>query len=118
MPKKEFRSPRRSGEDLRVELREVEPHRRDNKILSRGGSNWISKEITLMPIRFLIPEVEEEVEEELSHVSHVVKTVIKPLTVQRGRWTEENLTSLRRRGVMMRTKMLTTEDLLECIKFF
>jgi hypothetical protein len=79
------------------ELREVEPHSRDGKILSRGGSKMISKEDMLMPIHFLVPEVEEEVEEELSHVSHVVKTVIKPWTVQRGRWTEEKLTSLRRR---------------------
>jgi hypothetical protein len=50
----------------------------------------ISKEDMLMQIHFLVPEVEEEAEEELSHVSHVVKTDIKPWTVQRGKWTEEN----------------------------
>jgi hypothetical protein len=69
-------------------------------------------------IHFLVPEVEAEVEEELSHVSRVVKTDTKPLTVQRGKWTEEKLTSLRRRGVMLRVKMLTAEDRWGCIKFF
>jgi hypothetical protein len=66
----------------------------------------ISKEDMLMPTHFLVPEVEEEVEEELSHVSRVVKTATKPWTVQRGKWTEEKLTSLRRRGVMLRMKTL------------
>ena len=75
-------------------------------MLSRGDSKLISKEITLTPTQFLVPEVEEEVEEELSHVLHVGKTVIKPWTVQRGRWTEEKLTSLRRRGVMSKMKTL------------
>jgi hypothetical protein len=49
---------------------------------------------------FLVPEVEEEAEEELSHVLHVEKTDTKPWIVQTGKWTEEKLTSLRRRGVM------------------
>jgi hypothetical protein len=66
----------------------------------------ISKEDMLMPIHFLVPEVEEEVEEELSHVLHVGKTDTKPWTVQRGKWTEEKLTSLRRRGVMWKMKTL------------
>jgi hypothetical protein len=111
-PKEEWRRPQGRAE-------EVEPRSRDNKILSRGDSKMISKEDMLMQIHFLVPEVEEEVEEELSHVSHVVKTVIKPLIVQRGRWTEERLTSLRRsRGVMLRAKMLTAEDRWACIKFF
>ena len=52
----------------------------------------ISKEDMLTRIHFLVPEVEEEVEEELSHVSHVVKTAINQWTVRRGRWTEEKLT--------------------------
>jgi hypothetical protein len=56
----------------------------------------------LTPTHFLVPEVEEEAEEELSHVLHVEKMDTKPLTVQTGRWTEEKLTSLRRRGVMLR----------------
>jgi hypothetical protein len=44
----------------------------------------ISKADMLMRIRFLVPEVEEEVEEELSHVSHVGKMDTRPLTAQRG----------------------------------
>ena len=59
-----------------------------------------------MPIHFLVPEVEAEVEEELSHVSHVVKTDIRPLTVQTEKWTEVKLTSLRHRGVMLKMKTL------------
>jgi hypothetical protein len=119
LPKKEFRSPRRIGEDLREKLKEVEPRSRGSKILSRGDSDRISKEIMLMQIHFLVPEVEAEVEEELSHVSHVVKMDIRPWTIQRGRWTEEMLTSLKRsRGVMSRAKMLTAEGRWECIRFF
>jgi hypothetical protein len=79
--KREHRSPRRIGRGLRVKLRKVEPHsrgshklNRDSKILSRGGNDRISKEITLMPIHFLVLEVEAEVEEESSHVLRVGKT--------------------------------------------
>jgi hypothetical protein len=35
--------PKEDWKSLRVELREVEPHSRDNKILSRGGSKMISE---------------------------------------------------------------------------
>jgi hypothetical protein len=66
----------------------------------------ISKEDMLTPTHFLVLEVEEEVEEELSHVLHVGKTDTKPWTVQTGKWTEEKLTSLRRRGVTWRMKTL------------
>jgi hypothetical protein len=108
LPQKELKIPRRIGEDLKEKLKKVEPHSRGSKILSRGDNKQISKEITLMLIHFLVPEVEAEDEEELSHVSCVVKMDIRPLTVQTGKWTEENLTSLRRsRGVMLRAKMLT-----------
>jgi hypothetical protein len=54
-------------------------------------------------------EVEEEAEEELSHVSHVERMDTKPWIVQTGKWTEEKLTLLRRRGVMLRMKMKTLE---------
>ena len=53
---------------------------------------------------FLAPEVEEEAEEESSHVLHVGRMDIKPLIFQTGKWTGEKLTSLRRRGVMLRMK--------------
>jgi hypothetical protein len=111
LPRKNFRIPRRIGRGLRKKLKEVEPRSRGCKILSRGGSDRINKEIMLMQIHFLVPEVEAEVEEELSHVSRVVKTDTRPLTVQTGKWTEENLTSPRRsRGVMSRARMLTVVD--------
>jgi hypothetical protein len=95
--KRELRSPRRIGRrpQGRAERGGTSQQRQQN-FEPRRQHNWISKEDMLMPIHFLVPEVEEEAEEELSHVSHVVKTVIKPLTVQRGRWMEEELTSLRR----------------------
>jgi hypothetical protein len=59
-----------------------------------------------MPIHFLVPKVEAEVEEELSHVSRAVKTDTRPLTVQTENWTEVKLTSLRRRGMTWRMKTL------------
>ena len=111
--RKEHRSPKRIGKNLRVELKEVVPHSRGshklykgNEILSRGGSRIIIKEDMLMQIHFLVPEVEEEAVEESSHVLHVGKMDTRPLNIQRGRWTEEKLTSLRRRGVMLKMKTL------------
>jgi hypothetical protein len=56
LPRKEPRSPRKTGRNLRVKLREVEPHREDS-IISRG-------EIMLTTTLFLIPEAEEEEEVE------------------------------------------------------
>jgi hypothetical protein len=72
----------------------------------------------LTPMFFLVPEVEEEAEEESSHVLHVGRTDIKPLIVQIGKWTEVKLTSLRRRGMMLRMKMQTMEDRLGCTRSF
>jgi hypothetical protein len=71
-----------------------------------------------MPIHFLVLEVGAEVEEELSHVLHVVRTDTRPLTVQGGKWTEEMLTSLRRRGNTLRARMLTAVDRWGRTKFF
>jgi len=118
LPRKKLKSPRRIGIDLREEMKEVEPHSRGSKMLSRGDSKMISKEDMLMQILFLVPEVEEEAEEELSHVSRVVRTDTRPLTVQRKKWTEEELTSLRHRSVMLSQKVLTAEDRLGCIRSF
>ena len=118
MFKSEHRIPKRIGKSLKEELKEVEPHSRGSRILSRGGSDRISKGITLMPIHFLVPEVEEEAEEESSHALHVEKTVTKPWIVQRERWTEETLTLLRHRGVTWTAKMLTAEDRWERTRFF
>jgi hypothetical protein len=118
LPKRKLKSPRRSGRGLREKLKEVEPYSRGSKFLSRGDSKMISREDMLMPAHFLVPEVEVEVEEELSRVLHVVKTTTKLWTIQRGRWTEEKLTSLRRRGVTLRAKMQTAEDRWGCIRFY
>ena len=96
MPKNELRSPKRNGRNLRVRLREVEPHSKESHRLSRGDSKIISEEIMLMQAPFLIPEVEVEVEGESSHVLHVENTDTKPWIVQTERWTEEKLTSQRR----------------------
>jgi hypothetical protein len=56
LPKIKARSPRRTGRNLRLESREVEPHSEDN-ILNR-------EEIMLTIMFFLVPEVEEEEEVE------------------------------------------------------
>jgi hypothetical protein len=108
--KRKHRNPRRIGRDLREKLKEVEPHSRGSKILSRGDSKMISKVDMLTGKHFLVPEVEAEVEEELSHVSRVVRMATKPLTVQIGKWTEEKHTSLRRRGATLRMKTLEVES--------
>jgi hypothetical protein len=73
-------------------------------MLSQGGSIQSRMADMMMPTLFLVPEVEEEAEEESSHVLHVGRMDIKPWIVQTGRWTEEKLTSQRRRGVMLRMK--------------
>jgi hypothetical protein len=87
-------------------------------MLSRGDNIQSRVAVMLMQTLFLIPEVEEEAEEESSHVLHVGRMDTKLLIVQTGNRTEEKLTSLRRRGVMLRTKMQTAEDHLGCIKSF
>ena len=78
-------------------------------MLSRGGSIQSRVAVMLMPTQFLAPEVEEEAEEELSHVLHVERMGISHLSVQRKRKTEEKLTSLERRGVMLRMKTQEVE---------
>ena len=63
MPRKESRSPEKTGRNLRLVLRKVEARSeddmlsKDNNILSRG-------EDMLIMIGFLVPEVEEEEEVE------------------------------------------------------
>jgi hypothetical protein len=96
----------------------MEPHSEDNNMLSRGGSIPSREAVMLMQTLFLAPEEEEEAEVESSHVLHVGRMDTRLLIVQTGKRTEEKLTSLRRRGVMLRTKMQTAEDCLGCIKSF
>jgi hypothetical protein len=64
LPKRNTRSPRRNGRNLRVKLKEVEPHSKDNSMLSRGDNIMIREEIMLTRTLFLIPEVGEEDEVE------------------------------------------------------
>jgi hypothetical protein len=56
LPRKNIRSPRRTGRNLRLELREAEPHS-EGSILSR-------EKIMLTITLFLVLEVEEEEEVE------------------------------------------------------
>ena len=82
----------------------MDPHSKDNNMLSQGD-NIQSRVVNMsMQTLFLMPEVGEEAEEESSHVLHVGRMDIKPLTVQTGKRTEEKLTSLRRRGMMLRMR--------------
>jgi hypothetical protein len=63
LPRISSRSSRRNGRNLRVKLREVEPHRGIH-MLSREDNKMINEEIMLMQTLFLILEVEVEEEEE------------------------------------------------------
>jgi hypothetical protein len=101
-PKEEWKKPL-------GKLKEVEPHSEDNNMLNRGDNIMRSEEIMLMQTLFLVPEVGEEAEVESSHVSHVERMDIKQLTVQTGKRMEEKLTSLKRRGVMLRMKTRKVE---------
>jgi hypothetical protein len=91
---------------------------RGQPYVEQRDSKMISEEIMLMQTLFLVLEVEVEEEEELSHVLHVGRMGTSHSSVQRRRRTEEKLTSLKRRGVMLRMKMQKWEDHLGCIKFF
>jgi hypothetical protein len=64
LSKRNIRSPRRNGRNLRVRLREVEPHNKDSSMLSRGDSIVKREEIMLMQTLFLVPEEGEEAEVE------------------------------------------------------
>ena len=61
MPRRNIRSPRRNGRNLRVKLKKVEPHS-EGHILNREGSIMSRGEIMLTQTLFLAPEVEEEAE--------------------------------------------------------
>jgi hypothetical protein len=91
-------------------LREVDPHSEDSHVLNKEDNNMISEEIMLMQILFLVLEVEEEAEVELSHASHVERMGTSHSSVQRKRRIVEKLTSLKRRGVMLRMKIQKQED--------
>ena len=64
LPRKNSRSPRRNGRNLRLAQREVEPHSEGNNFLNREGSIMSREEIMLTTTLFLVLEVEEEEEVE------------------------------------------------------
>ena len=110
MPKRNIRSPKRNGRNLRVKLKEVEPHSEDNNMLNRGDNIMNNEEIILTPILFLVLEVEEEAEVESSRASYVQRMDIRQLIVEIGGRMEEKLTSPRHRGEMLKQKTQKTED--------
>jgi hypothetical protein len=63
LPRTNIRSPRRTGRNLILKLREVEVHREGN-MLNKEGSILSREEIMLIAILFLVLEVEEEEEVE------------------------------------------------------
>ena len=92
LPTINIRNPRRNGRNLRVKLREVEPHR-EGSIMSR-------EEIMLTTTLFLV--LEEEVE--LLHASHAGRMGTSLTSVQRKRRTLEKLTSPKLRSGILRPK--------------
>jgi hypothetical protein len=86
----------------------VEVHSEASTLNSEGNIQNRAED-TLIITRFLVPEVEEEAEVELSHASRVERMETRKLTVQIGRRMEEKLTSLRHRGEMLKQKMQKTE---------
>jgi hypothetical protein len=64
LPRINVRSPRRTGRNLRLELREVEPHNEGNNMLNNEGIIMSREEIMLTTTLFLVLEVEEEEEVE------------------------------------------------------
>jgi hypothetical protein len=63
LPRKETKSPKKNGRNLRVKLREVEPHR-EGHMLNSEDNIMSREEIMLTTTLFLVPEVEEEEEVE------------------------------------------------------
>ena len=63
MSKIKIRNPRRTGRNLRLELKEVEPHSEGN-MLNREGNIPSREEIMLTTTLFLVLEVGEEEEAE------------------------------------------------------
>jgi hypothetical protein len=64
LPRTNTRSPRRTGRNLRLELRKVEPHSEGSHMLNKEGNIMSREEIMLTTTLFLVLEVEEEEEVE------------------------------------------------------
>jgi hypothetical protein len=96
-------NPRMTGRSLRLGQKEVEVHSEASPLNSEGSIQNRAED-TLIITHFLIPEVEEEVEVESSHASHVERMGTSHLTVQIRRRMEKELTSPRHRGEMLKQK--------------
>jgi hypothetical protein len=64
LPRTNIRSPRKTGRNLRLVQRGVEPHSEGNNMLNNWGNIMSKKEIMLTITLFLILEAEEEEEVE------------------------------------------------------
>ena len=64
MPRTNIRSPRKTGRNLRLVQRGVEPHSEGNNMLNNEGNIMSIKEIMLTITLFLVLEAEEEEEVE------------------------------------------------------
>jgi hypothetical protein len=64
LPRIELRSPGKTGRNLKLELREVEPHSEGSNMLNREGSIMSREGIMLITTLFLVLEAEEEEEVE------------------------------------------------------
>ena len=64
MPGTYIRSPRKTGRNLRLVQRGVEPHSEGNNMLNNEGNIMRRKEIMLTQTLFRVPKVEEEAEVE------------------------------------------------------
>jgi hypothetical protein len=118
LPKKNTQKPKEEWKKPQGKIERGGTSQRGQPYVEQRDNKMISGEIMLMQTLFLVLEVEVEEEEELSHVLHVGRMGTSHLSVQRRRRMQEKLTSLKRRGVMLRMKMQTAEDRLGCIKFF
>ena len=72
MPRKNIESPRRNGRNLRVKLREVEPHR-EGRMLNKEDNIMRREDIMMITTLFLVLEVEEEEGVESSHATRAGK---------------------------------------------
>ena len=97
-----------TGRSLRPEWKEVEVLSKASTLNSECSRKNRVEDMPML-ILFLVPEVEEEVEEESSHATHVGRMDTKKLTIQTRRKMEEKLTSPRHKGKVLRQRMMKVE---------
>jgi hypothetical protein len=97
-----------TGRSLRQEWKEVEVIS-EASTLNIKGNRQNRVEDMLITVLFLVPEVEEEAEEESSHATYVERMGTKQLTIQTEKKMEEKLTSPRHKGELLKKKTQKTE---------